>query len=151
MNISHYLTLNQAAKVVGRSKGTISKALKEGKLSYLSKDDSGYKIDPSELHRVFPLNTIESSNQVQLETPKNGNENTYRTRELELELKHALELLEMERSTHAETKTEKLRLLEMLENQTRLLTHIREEADKVTQKPVERKGGFWAALLGKNT
>lgn len=48
------LTLNQAAKESGRAKSTISKALKSGKLSYVSKTDAGYEIDPAELHRVFP-------------------------------------------------------------------------------------------------
>jgi DNA transposition AAA+ family ATPase len=34
---SHNFTLNEAAKEIGRSKGTISKALNNGKLSYISK------------------------------------------------------------------------------------------------------------------
>lgn len=52
----HYLTLSQAAKETGKSKGTLSKALKEGKISYVEKSDSGYKIDPAELFRVYPRN-----------------------------------------------------------------------------------------------
>ena len=49
-----FLSLGQAAKHSGKSKSTISKALKSGKLSYISKGKNGYKIDPSELHRVYP-------------------------------------------------------------------------------------------------
>jgi len=51
------LSLNQVAKVTGRSKGTISKALSDGKLSYLSKSEAGYEIDLAEALRVFPPKT----------------------------------------------------------------------------------------------
>jgi DNA-binding LacI/PurR family transcriptional regulator len=40
MENSHNFTLNEAAKETGRSKGTISKALNNGKLSYISKTKS---------------------------------------------------------------------------------------------------------------
>ena len=46
-------TLGTAAKHVGKSKPTISKAIKDGKLS-ATKVGSVYQIDPSELARVFP-------------------------------------------------------------------------------------------------
>ena len=46
-------TLGTAAKHVGKSKPTISKAIKDGKLS-ATKVDGVYQIDPSELSRVFP-------------------------------------------------------------------------------------------------
>lgn len=47
-------TLGEAAKATGKSKATISKAIKSGRVS-AHKDDSGtFHIDPSELHRVYP-------------------------------------------------------------------------------------------------
>jgi len=50
-------TLGQAAKAVGKAKGTIKNAIDKGRLS-ASKDDKGqYQIDPAELHRVYPLPT----------------------------------------------------------------------------------------------
>ena len=49
-------TLGEAAKATGKSKATISKAIKSGRIS-AQKDESGvFHIDPSELHRVYPLN-----------------------------------------------------------------------------------------------
>lgn len=54
MNTPHNMTLGEAAKATGKSKTTISKYIKNGKLSFLSKDKNGYQIDPSELFRVFP-------------------------------------------------------------------------------------------------
>lgn len=46
-------TLGTAARHVGKSKPTISKAIKDGKLS-ATKVDGVYQIEPSELARVFP-------------------------------------------------------------------------------------------------
>lgn len=47
-------TLGEAARATGKSKATISKAIKSGRIS-ASKDENGvYRIDPSELHRVYP-------------------------------------------------------------------------------------------------
>lgn len=47
-------TLGEAAKAVGKSKATISKAIKSGRIS-AQKDESGtFHISPSELHRVYP-------------------------------------------------------------------------------------------------
>ena len=48
------LTLNQAAKEVGKAKSTLSKAIKSGKLSAALQEDGSYRIDASELFRVFP-------------------------------------------------------------------------------------------------
>jgi hypothetical protein len=49
-----YISAGKAAELAGVSGGTISKALTSGKLSYVSKDKSGYQIDPAEVVRVFP-------------------------------------------------------------------------------------------------
>lgn len=69
-----YMSLGQAAKEAGVSKATISKALKTGRLSYVSKSTAGFQIDPAELFRVFtpkPLVTVESErSQTPVETGK---------------------------------------------------------------------------------
>jgi len=48
-------TLNEAAKAVGKSKTTIHRAVKSGKISATKTDKGSYAIDASELHRVFPI------------------------------------------------------------------------------------------------
>ena len=48
-------TLNKAAKVSGRAKSTLSKAIKDGRLSADKDASGGYQIDASELSRVFPF------------------------------------------------------------------------------------------------
>lgn len=50
-------TAGQAAQATGKNIATITRAIKSGKIS-AQKDASGaWRIDASELHRVFPLNT----------------------------------------------------------------------------------------------
>lgn len=47
-------TLGTAAKATGKTKTTIQRAIKSGKISAEKLSDGGYSIDPSELHRIFP-------------------------------------------------------------------------------------------------
>lgn len=49
------LSLSAAAKKVDRSKSTLSRAIKDGRLSATRCDDGSYQIDPAELYRVFPV------------------------------------------------------------------------------------------------
>lgn len=54
-------TAGQAAKAVGVSTTTITRAIKSGKVS-ASKDEGGsWQIDPAELHRVFPALASQAS------------------------------------------------------------------------------------------
>lgn len=48
-------TLGTAAKATGKSKTTIQRAISNGKISATKSKEGGYSIDPSELHRVFPM------------------------------------------------------------------------------------------------
>lgn len=56
-------SLAEAAKASGKSKMTIQRAIKGGRMSASRNDDGSYDIDPAELHRVFapvpePVNDI---------------------------------------------------------------------------------------------
>ena len=76
----------QAAKMVGKSVPTITRAIKKGKLSAEPNPDGGWLIDPSELARVWNVTPLESN-----ATPKMlGDETTMKpsdVRVLEVELK----------------------------------------------------------------
>jgi chromosome segregation ATPase len=48
------LTLGQAAKESNVSKSTLSRAIKEGRMSATRREDGGYMIDPAELFRAYP-------------------------------------------------------------------------------------------------
>jgi excisionase family DNA binding protein len=70
------LTLGQAAKHLGVSKPTISKAISSGKLSATRLDDKSFAIDPAELERYkamnghrFPVTQKETPASLRVETP----------------------------------------------------------------------------------
>lgn len=111
------LSLTQAAKVVGKSKPTLSKAIKTGRLS-AKKVGQGYEIDTSELFRVYPQKGL---NEPVKETTSSNTVNL-----LELEIKMLREQLEREHET-----VEDLR--KRLDRSERLLED---------QRPVQRRW-FW--------
>jgi len=64
-------TVGQAAKATGKSKPTISRAIKSGKISANRNENGSYSIDPAELHRVFPpvsSNSNDNATMTQAET-----------------------------------------------------------------------------------
>jgi excisionase family DNA binding protein len=80
-----FLTLGQAAKVCGKSKPTISKAIKSGRIS-ATKDDLGrYQIEQSELERVYPA----TSKNLHADTPSGNPVNHSENMVLHAELKAA--------------------------------------------------------------
>jgi hypothetical protein len=52
------LTLGQAARLCGRGKTTLTRAIRSGRLSASRRDDGGYLINVAELERVFPLAAV---------------------------------------------------------------------------------------------
>lgn len=65
------LSLSQAAKMTGRSKSTIGRALKAGRLSGIQNDDGTFSIDPAELFRVFPRGGPETAGTKANDTNRN--------------------------------------------------------------------------------
>jgi hypothetical protein len=47
------LTLGEASKQTGKSKATLSRAVKNGRISAIKQDDGSFSIEPSELFRVY--------------------------------------------------------------------------------------------------
>ena len=62
-----YFTIGQAAKETGKAKSTIKKAIDNGEISVAEKTARGFKIDASELFRVFPRKTEERSKNTHIE------------------------------------------------------------------------------------
>lgn len=125
-------TLGEAAKATGKSKATISKALKSGKISGSKGDDGAYRIDAAELHRVYPP-TVESERE---ETPKetavNGHQNAL-VKELEARLEAARE---------------------RLADKEQVIADLREDRDKWRQQATalledKRPKSFLQRLLGR--
>ena len=51
-------SLSAAAKQIGKSKTTLTRAVKSGKLSATRHEDGSYSIDPAELARAYPLQPV---------------------------------------------------------------------------------------------
>lgn len=51
-------TVGEAARATGKSKSTISRAIEAGRISAERCEDRSYRIEPVELHRVFPPATV---------------------------------------------------------------------------------------------
>ena len=82
-------TLGEAAKATGKSKATISKAIKSGRVS-ARKDETGtFHIDPSELHRVYPPTVHSERKETPTNTPERTNiDGTIRELQARLEAAH---------------------------------------------------------------
>jgi hypothetical protein len=115
-------TLGQAAKATGKSKMTISRAIKEGKISANKNDNGDYEIDPSELHRVFPFVTeihVTSNDNVTSRDTK-SDDMLHRIKELEIRLE-----ITQERVSDRELQ---------LKEKNALITDIRQERDDWKQQ-----------------
>ena len=108
--------LRTAASAVGKSKATISLAIKNGKISAKKNEQGQYGISPAELHRVYPPKpqTVETEqNQTQSWSPPNTTKPNWidnrdsKIKELELQLKLAESRLDDLRERNDEIKGER--------------------------------------------
>lgn len=141
MKDSPYISLNEAAKLTGRAKSTISKALKNGKMSYVSKDSKtgAYEIDPAEAERVFPSKqeTTESFHPKNTKLPTGNNV-----------LQVKLEAME-QRFTDAQVTIEDLRTrLDAESTERRQLTAMLTDQREKGVKPP--KHGLWSRIIGRD-
>jgi hypothetical protein len=84
-------TAGTAAKAVGKTKSTITKAIASGKLSAIKNDNGAWEIDASELYRVYPPTPLETVEIEQNDTLKEMSGNSKEIETLERLLKAAEE------------------------------------------------------------
>lgn len=137
------LSANQAAKEIGKSVPTITRAINSGRLTATKKDNGGYEIDPAELFRVWPRVTAKDNTQgntLNSTTP-------HETRVLEVKLEAAAAMLDQVKGQLADALEQRDKWQQQAEAQQRLL-----EAPKGEQAPTQRatvKRGIWARLTGQ--
>jgi len=125
-------TLGEAAKATGKSKATISKAIKSGRIS-AHKDETGtFQIDPSELHRVYQP-TVSIKQEETQASASTKVENDGAIRELQARLEATQERLSDKDAVIADLKEDRDRWRQQA---TALLSDGRQPK------------GFWARLLG---
>lgn len=133
-----YFTIGQASAETGKAKSTIKKAIDNGELSVVEKTARGFKIEASELFRVFPRKTSErsKSNDIeQTETVQERIENSI--------LKAKLELAD-QRYDDAKKTIEELRSdRDAWKHQATALID-----DRSAKQEEKSRKGFWARLVG---
>ena len=87
-------TAGTAAKAVGKTKSTITKAIASGKLSAIKNDNGAWEIDASELYRVYPPTPLETVKFEQNDTLKETDGNSKEIQALERLLKAAEEQID---------------------------------------------------------
>jgi hypothetical protein len=123
------LSASQAAKAVGKSIPTITRAIKSGKLSATKlPDGKGYEIDPSELFRVWPSVTSKDD----ASQTMSGSETSIETRILEVKLQ-ALEKENNDLRANMEAWRNQA-------EQLMLKAPAQDNAPAAAEKPVQRLG-----------
>ena len=142
------LTVSQAAKEVGITRGGLWKAIKQGRLSATKNNSGQFVIDPAELFRVYP-----PVDKVDVHSEQSSiDENTSRQHEVD-ELRIRLELTNR-LLAKAESECDDLRRRldeEAAErrNLMRLLTHQPEQ--QAQPEPRQQEGSLlWRKLFGRH-
>ena len=127
-------TLNEAAKAAGKSKTTIHRAIKSGRISAPKTDKGSYAIDASELHRVFPIAIKDRSKEQPNWNEKEQSSNAAGTLRIQLE----------------NIEKERVRERELLQE---TIADLREDRDKWRHQATslledKRPRGFWKKIFG---
>lgn len=120
------LSASQAAKKVGKSVPTITRAIKKGKLTAKPRDGGGWIIDAAELFRVWPAvsnDTDATPTVLQFKTP-------IETSALEREVELLREMLDEIKADRDSWKEQAQKITALIEDQS------------------AKKKGFWARLVG---
>ena len=149
-----FLTLSQAAKSISKSKSTLNRAIKSGRLSAIRNEDGTFSIDPSELARAFPQNAPERAPLVHHEAhpERPGTENSSKIAMLEQLLKREREALAREQEISADLKEDRDRWRAQA---TGLLSDLRTAQEKSASaaslevSPSTQPKRLWKRLLGR--
>jgi len=159
--VSHQLpffTLSRAAREAGVSKPTLSKAIKEGRLSAEKQPDGSYRIQPAELFRVYPPQTpLTRSSRSEIVDRETGKDINALGEQVAV-LLDQLSLLTGERERERQQLTEQIedlrRRLDQSEaerrDKDRQLTAVLTDQRPKDEAPDTNAGrGFWARLRRK--
>ncbi|MBN9890564.1 helix-turn-helix domain-containing protein [Salipiger abyssi] len=131
-------TLGQAAKEAGCSKATISRAIKNGKLSASRLEDNSYQINPAELQRWVDSNGHRNSKMKQIATQDETAETPRETSGLQVELEALRQIADDRQKT--------------IDDLRQRLDAESEERRKLTAMVTDQRQppkGFWARLTGR--
>lgn len=121
------LSASQAAKKVGKSIPTITRAIKKGKLSAEPREGGGWIIDAAELFRVWPA----VSNETDVTPTMLRSETPIEASALEREVELLREMLDETKADRDSWKDQAQKITALIEDQS------------------ARKKGFWARITGR--
>jgi hypothetical protein len=161
-------TLTEAAQATGKARSTIFKACKSGKISYDTDAHAEIRIEPAELHRVYPA--ISKNVEVNVEketgeTVRNGNGNSLLAQEVHFLREKLADIARMKdddrrdmseriedlRRDRDDLRGERDRLLKVIEEQAGSMRVLTDQRAKTEATPTpEPKGlrGFLHRLTG---
>src|SRR5947209_18963422 len=133
-------TLTEDAQATGKVRSTIFKACKTGKISYVTDEHAEIRIDPAELHRVYPpvsKNVQQNVENETQETIRNGNGNSLLQQEVQF-LREKLAVLDRMREDERRELSGRIEDLrhdrdDLRSERDRLLKVIEEQAGSVRQ------------------
>lgn len=144
-------TLGEAAKASGKSKATISKAIKSGRLSAVKQDTGVFRIEVAELYRVYPK-TVDGNQERTPQTVVQTPENTPSVKELQARLEAAQERLTDRDTVIADLREDRDRWRQqataLLADQRLVPKPVTEPAHQSDQPVVQPPKGFWKRLFG---
>ena len=145
------LTTQQAAELTGRNRTTIWRACKTGRLSAAKNDVGEYLIDPAELERAYGrLRVLQPRNEMRPDATQldaTSNETRVLQREVELLREQVRELA----ADKADLRSERDRLLSVLERNAEQLKLLTDERTRRTEtrevEPAEARKGWLERLI----
>ena len=134
-------TLGTAARATGKSKSTLSRDIRDGRISAKRMENGSFEIDPSELHRVYapvPTEQAEACSSERLATHESYSEN--RALQAEIQgLREHLALLKNERDDLRQR-------LDIEGEERRRLTYLLTDT-RPPQTTTTPSGGWWTRLF----
>ena len=147
------LSANAAAKMAGKAKGTILKALDDGTLSGTKNNKGQWEIDPSELARVFSFDPTDQSEDQTKKPPltaQTDQENRLEIERLRTALQGAERLTETLSDEVADLRERLTQEGEERRNLTRMLTDQRERpAAPAPATVAARSLSLWERVTGR--
>lgn len=137
------LTIGEASTQTGKSKSTLSRAIKKGTISASKNDDGSFSIEPAELFRVYKRvydATAETAKNATDDTPRNP----IATPEKDIEIATLRAELHAAREKIDDLKHQADEIREDRDN-------WRQQANRLLAAPpkTEHKKGFWERIRGK--
>lgn len=157
MSDGPFITLTEAARMTGRAKSSVSRALESGRMSYVARDPvtGTYQIDPAEALRVFPVRlATPSRDQDGTVDPQGGNPRVHARTPTDADLRERLARLEAlgegaereRRRMEAHIEDLRARLERADREKDQLQALLTDQRTRVVEPP---RRGFWARLRGR--